>query len=284
MNCEMFIRTVMAALILFCNNINEYDFNSYDDSLGSANTLKGNTLIISVFVSDENYSWDQQSMTDRQTIKDINTYLGTAADFLCSSARKYGAKADFIYDFERYTDISFFTSFNTDTADTDHAEEYMNSYIKNNIPSDELRIKYKADNIIYFIFVNTDKNFDGCSCTRNYYEGMEYPYEIVFLYNIDSGTKNCPAVYAHEILHTFGAPDLYYEDSEYGIKEKFLNYVSKNMPNDIMYYCSDIETDEYIYDRITNELSDLDAYYIGLTDQCPLIKDFGLGESQHIKK
>ena len=54
------------------------------------------------------------------------------------------------------------------------------------------------------------------------------------------------------------------------------------MANDIMYYCSDMETGEYVYDRVTNELSELDAYYAGLTDGCPLVEQFHLKESQHI--
>jgi hypothetical protein len=241
--------------------------------------------VVSVFANDINYKWDLESQTDQASIQNINTYLGIATDFLAKAAADYGKKATFEYDFIRNTDLCYYADFAIDAADSESyaAEIAMNEFIDENINSDLLRNTYDADNIIYFMFLNTDENSEGYACTRNWYEGMEYPYEIVFLYNFDSGNVNCPAVYAHEMLHAFGAPDLYYEDTEYHISQEFLDYVWENMPNDIMYYCSDMETGEYLYDRITNEISELDAYYTGLTDNCELVEKYNLGKSQHIK-
>ena len=275
----------MTTVLLTACNSSDYDFDAYDDSLGTANALCGTTMIISVFADDVHYEWNRQAKKDQSAIRDINTYLGIATDYLCGVAEEYGKEADFVYDFERNADLAYFTRFDVDTTQEGaiDAENAMNRFIENDIDSDALRRKYEADNIIYFMFVNAGENSGAYACTRNYYEGMEYPYEIVFLYNIDYGVKNCPAVYAHEMLHAYGAPDLYYEDQEYGISAEFLDYVRENMPNDIMYYCSEIETGEYLYDRITNEVSELDAYYIGLTDQCPLVDEYRLKTSQHIK-
>lgn len=262
----------------------DYDFAAYDDSLGSANRLEGTTMIVSVFADDIHYKWDQELEADQQTIADIDTYLGIATDYLAGAAAEYGKEADFVYDFKEHEDLAYFTTFDVDTTleGCADAEDSMNRFISEQVDSDALRRKYKADNIIYFMFINTDEESTGYSCTRNFYEGMSYPYEVVFMYNIDSGVKNCPAVYAHEMLHAYGAPDLYYEDTEYGLSAEFLDYVSTDMANDIMYYCSDMETGEYVYDRVTNELSELDAYYVGLTDECPLVEQFHLKESQHI--
>lgn len=270
---------MLAALFAACG------YKEADYSLGTANELDGRTIIISVFANDVNYSWDIESDTDKKSIEDIKTYLSISTDFLSSQAEKYGKKAYFVYDFDKNADLCYYASFDIDTTEMDSydTEMSMNQFIETNIDSEALRRKYRADNIIYFMFINTDVYSTGISCTRNYYEGMEYPYEIVFLYNFDSGVKNCPAVYAHEILHTFGAPDLYCEDEEYNITENILSYVQDNMPNDIMYYCSDLESGEYVYDRITNEIGELDAYYIGLTDSCPLVEEFRLGQSQHIQ-
>jgi hypothetical protein len=83
------------------------------------------------------------------------------------------------------------------------------------------------------------------------------------------------------MLHTFGAPDLYYEDAEYGISQEFLDYISENVPNDIMYYCSDPETGEYLYDCIPSVVSEVDVYYAGLTDYSKLVEEYHLGKSQH---
>lgn len=48
-----------------------------------------------------------------------------------------------------------------------------------------------------------------------------------------------------------------------------------------MYVCSDIDTSEYLYDRITNDFSELDAYYVGLTDHSKVASENGLQKSQH---
>jgi hypothetical protein len=236
-----------------------------------------------VFANDVNYNWDLDSETDQTSIKNIDSYLGIAADFLSETASSYGKKATFIYDFMKNKKLCYYADFDIDAAQPDSwdAEIAMNAFIDENIDSDYLRKKYKADNIIYFMFLNTDEKSEGYACTRNWYEGMEYPYEIVFMYNVDSGYVNCPAVYAHEMLHTFRAPDLYYEDAEYGISQEFLDYISENVPNDIMYYCSDPETGEYLYDRIPSVVSEVDAYYAGLTDYSELAEEYHLGKSQH---
>ena len=63
---------------------------------------------------------------------------------------------------------------------------------------------------------------------------MPYPYEFISLYFVDSGEINAPAIYAHEILHCFGAPDLYAPDDEYGIGDSFVSWIGENSPNDIM--------------------------------------------------
>jgi hypothetical protein len=256
-----------------------------DLSLGSAGELEGKTLVISVFANDINYVWDLDSETDQTSIKNIDSYLGIATDFLSETAAEYGKKATFTYDFIKDKKLCYYADFDIDAAQPDSwdAETAMNEFIDENIDSDALRKKYKANNIIYFMFLNTDENSEGYACTRNWYEGMEYPYEIVFMYNVDSGYVNCPAVYAHEMLHTFGVPDLYYEDTEYGISQDFLDYIAENIPNDIMYYCSDPETGEYVYDRIPSVVSEVDAYYAGLTDSCELVGEYQLGESQHGK-
>ena len=279
---EKFLSILVA--ICLCLGLSSCDRELENDySLGTAGELEGRTLVVSVFVDDYNYSWNPHSETDLNSIENINSYLGIACGYLTDVASTYGKEADFIYDFTENEDLKYFTSFNCDTTESDamYAETNMQAYIDEKIDTEGLQKKYKAENVIYFMFVNTDENSTGITCTRNYYDGIPYPYEIVFAYNVDCGVVNCPAVYAHEMLHAFGAPDLYYEDEEYGITSDFLAYVEEYMPNDIMYYCSDISTGDYVYDTITNDFSELDAYYVGLTDSCDLVEDYGLGNSQH---
>ena len=85
---------------------------------------------------------------------------------------------------------------------------------------------------------------------------------------------------AHEMLHTFGAPDLY-EAAEYGITEQYVRYAEKNNLNDLMRICHDPKTNRYVYDRIVNEVTDITAYYAGLTDYSKTVDDWGFEPSQH---
>ena len=43
-----------------------------------------------------------------------------------------------------------------------------------------------------------------------------------------------------------------------------------------MYTCSDRVTGDYIYDDITNEMSEVTAYYLGLIDECDTAEDWDL--------
>ncbi len=251
---------------------------------GSAETPCGRTVIVSIFGDDPNYSWDFESETDLAAIDNINNYMGIAADFIEQTVADYGKSAEFITDFQANDDLFYSVSFDDDMTDWNYTDTDVWGFIDENIDTDSIMKKYDADNLIFFFVLNTDENTEAVTCTRNWYEGMDYPYEVVYLYNIGSGLVNCPAVYAHEILHTFGAPDLYMEDEYYGIDGAALDYVAERLPSEIMYTCSDISTGEYLYDRVSNEVSGLTAYYIGLTDESEIVAELGLRESEHEEK
>ncbi len=170
-------------IVAFFSNRNPYDADSYDLSLGSAKSLAGTTMIISVFADDIHYSWDFDESNTSDTKEEIRSYLGIATNYLSNEAAKYNVNARFIYDFDKHPDLAYYASFPVDTVASDslYAESSMNHFISTQIPIEQLRKKYRADNIVYFMFVNTDE---------------------------------------------------------------FVTYVETNMPNDIMFFCSDITTGE----------------------------------------
>ena len=43
----------------------------------------------------------------------------------------------------------------------------------------------------------------------------------------------------------------------------------------------DPDTYQYSYDSITNEITDITAYYIGLTDYSETVNEWGFEKSQH---
>ncbi|MCR5657035.1 MAG: hypothetical protein K6G06_06195 [Butyrivibrio sp.] len=257
------------------------DIKPEDSSRGSAVTPDGKTVVVSIFVSEHKYKWDYDSDSDKEKISDINKYLGIAGDYIEDVVHDYGKEAEFVTDFVENPDLMYTVTLDEDMTNTDYVDSPAWEYIDSNVASEEIKEKYQADNVIYFMLFNTNKKSDSISCTRNWYTGMDYPYEVVYLYNMDYGMTNCPAVYAHEMLHTFGAPDLYQVSKDFQIHKDFVNYVEENLPNEIMLTCSDYRTGEYDYEKVTNEVSDLTAYYIGLIDDCDIVNEHHLAFSEH---
>ena len=69
----------------------------------------------------------------------------------------------------------------------------------------------------------------------------------------------------------------------YGITEEYLDYLNKTNSNDLMFTNTNLRTGVYDYERVTNEFTDLDAYYVGLIDQCDTVNEWGLVESEHVR-
>ncbi len=248
---------------------------------GTADTPAGRTIVVSIFGDYEDYTWDFDSDIDLNTKDKVNRYLKIAGDFIEDAAAAYDISSEFITDFYENPDLCYQVSLDYDMSDQYMRDDIVMKYIHKNIDTDALMEKYDADNLIFFYIMNTDYKNRSTTSTRDWYEGMKYPYEVVYLFTIDDVEANCPAVYAHEMLHTFGAPDLYQCDEYYGIDKKALQYIERNYPNEIMYTCSDRRSGKYHYDRITNEVSSITAYYIGLTDISDIVSELGLEESQH---
>ena len=247
---------------------------------GSAGDLEGRTIVITIFGSDDRYSWEY-TYEDKPAKTYIRDYLDIAGTYLEHMAADYGKKALFITDFIENQDLSYDVVFDQ-TVVSEQVVYYGDidyliwDFIDENIDEEALREEYEADNVVYLLIMNTDVDNEVSTCTRNWYYGMPSNSEVVYLFNIDYGVLHPPAVYVHEILHTFGAPDLYMEQLDYGITNEFVYYVRDNLPNDIMYTCSDRRAGTYLYDRITNEYSDLTAYFVGLTDHCDIVDEWGL--------
>ena len=251
-----------------------------DFTHGSAGAAEGRTLVISIFADDPDYAWTA-SAEDTARMAECCEYLRIAADYTADVAAAYGKRADIVADFEAHPDLCYRAAFPASIVSDDGADAAVWQFIDAEIDVPYLLSHYDAPHCVFFLFLNTDAASTPITCTRTWYESMPYPYEIVYLYRMDSGVVNCPAVYAHELFHAFGAPDYYMPDPEFAIGDDFVAYAAQAMPYDIMNCCSDPATDTYIYDAIYNPVSDLTAYYIGLTDHCDLAEQWGLAPSQH---
>lgn len=271
---------VMTILFIFaaCSYSAHWERNS--GLRGSADVCSGNTVICTVFVNNPTDVWDFSDSEDTERRGHIRTYLGIACDYLEHEASRYDQRLKFTWDFEAQPNLAFIYDTNL-SYEAEGWDEALWRYLDENVDLNALSEQYHARNIIFLTCMNTDESCEAVTSTRSWYPDMPYPYEFISLYYIDSGVVNCPAVYAHEILHTFGAPDLYMEDEEYDIGDDFVSWVALNLPNDIMYHCSDAETGDYVYDRITNEISEVTAYYIGWLPESRIVKENGLAKSQY---
>jgi|GEM_PF-847898 len=260
---------------------------SLDLRFGSALTPEGTNVVISIFASDETYRWDFENETDVATRAQTLEALSVACEWLEETLATYDCEATYVYDWSEDSSLLYEATFeDVDLTSADAyvtANNYIWVYIDNRVETlESLAERYEADNVIYILYYNTPASFEQSSNTRNYYEGMSFPYEFVNIYAQAYGIYECPAAYAHEILHTYGAPDLYaaYEDN-YDISEEYVAYCAQVHANEIMYNVYDVDTGEPRYDKVSNIMEDVTAYYIGIAEAPEEVEAWGLAESQH---
>lgn len=240
----------------------------YDGNQGSTGYLEGKTVIVSIFADDINTNWD---VVDLDTKLSYNAKLKKTTEWLSSTASKYNKKAEFVYDFEKNPDLLYSTTFSL-SLEVEGPEVYFHqsNYIKYAVKSEELKKKYKADNILYVFFINSSYKNDVNPRTFKYSYGNEkVDVEYVNLFTKFKGVDTPIETYVHEILHIFGAVDLYYS-SKY-VPEDYVNYCNLTKCDDIMYSV-------YTGDDIQHGFSDIDAYYVGLIDKPSIIDEYNFRE------
>lgn len=244
-----------------------------DKSTGSAEYLAGKTLLVSIYMDRDKTSSDGWPKKD---ISRTEKYMDTAVDYLKKSAKEYGLEADLVYDVNKYPDLMYFTDIDVlDTGLLDFdSHDITDSWIEKNVDYLSLLEKYDADSIGFIFFMNSS----GTSWCYPYYpfpDEPEYGYlEKAYIYYYDEyDDYETPATYAHEILHMFGAVDLYTRSKEDGVKRKLVKYVERIYPRDIMYTVYD-ENNENVYDHIPCEIGPLTAYFIGFINSCDELEMF----------
>ena len=261
-----------------CNYVENksIDIISYDGKLGSAGKLSDTTLIISIFANDKETKWEPNSETDNKTKDLMHENLSAAVTWINEQCSVYGVESEFVYDWKNCPDLCYTFSFTDSMVKADGGGYFTQSfYIDSYIDAEELKQRYNAQNIIYILYFNTDETNTFRSWTLSHLQKCST--ELINMYvRLDNGSSRdfmSPSCFAHEILHCFGAHDLYYASET--ITQQFVDHCNTIKSNDIMYTVS---TEK----EISQELSELDAYYVGLIDSCSQVDEFGLGASSHI--
>ena len=246
------------------------------DPTGSASYLNGSTVFVSFFVEDPHSSWSDEERAL------VMSKLDIATDYLISAGASYGKTVSLTYDIYDHPDLAYTISYPKNIRDNNDSArdllDYMVDYIAETIPTTDLLNEYQATSIGYLCFLNKD----GVSYTFPYYDDDSdcYLYETCFLYLKCDDEYEPPAVYAHEILHLFGARDLYETNETDGISKEFVQYIETNYPNEIMLTTYD-ENWNNVQDHVTNDLTDITAYFIGWLDTIPELSTYPSIETEY---
>jgi len=269
----------------------ERDLSSESDyPHGTADKLEGKTVVVSIFLNDNTTSWDFDSAKDQEMVQTLSKNMKLGMDWIVEQGKRYGKEIEFIYDWDADEELFYYLDLDCDFSSGESQIAEVKTMLDENFKevSNKLLDKYGAENIIYALYLNEDEN-TNMTCHAMPFYGTDYgydmPYEPVCLTNYVYGAAQGPATYAHEILHIFGAPDYYTEDETggvFGITQDFVEYCQNcDMVNEIMFSTYDPYTNTIPKDKVTNDLTDLTAYYVGWIDEAPLVDEFGLGSGQH---
>ena len=266
--------------------VSESELSTWKTGIGSAKELDGNIVIVSIFANDKKTSWDFSSANCEKLRTDSLHYLQIATDWITEEGESWGKEPVFIYNWEENPDLYYEVSIKQDiTSDDYDPTSDMSSFIEENIDSTTLLQKYDAESILFITYFNTPLSNETTSFTIPYDDSCDSDYEICYLLLQCDSEEEGPAAYAHEMLHAFGAPDLYTSENpeyNYNIDGNYVRYCEQYHANEIMMTTYDVDTYETYYDHISNVLTEITAYYIGWTDECQDVEDFQLQESQYI--
>lgn len=233
---------------------------------GSVGLLSEPTVLVSVYLNNGTERWTEEE------IEQSRKNLSLAMEWISDQAREYGCEVQLYYDDGKHTDLHRSQSWARPfAAGRDYDEEEAFYFAADawceQLDTEALRAAYGTDRIGFLYFVPAA---GGDHTMIHYAQDLEwYYYEYCVLYRQDAYEPgepfDSPTAYAHEILHLFGAADLYEDSPDLCVTEEMSEYMWESWPEDIMLstYDGDAPID---YTAIHKILSPVTAYRVGLTD------------------
>lgn len=232
---------------------------------GSVDKLEGRTLLVSIFFENCDSSWNPE------TRRNVKYKLDQATDFIINEAdMSYGKKVDFVYDYYEHTDLVYHYDYGSSLNTSYESSSLFNAvyrYIDSNIPVEDLLTTYDANSIGFMCFVNQNGTSYACPMPEEPVACAKY--EIAFFFSHYNNATTPASAYAHELLHLFGAKDLYRSSQEDGISKELAQYAIEHYPFDVML----ASWPDYKH-TIQSEISPITAYYLGLIDTIPELELF----------
>ena len=255
--------------------------------LGSSGKLEGTIAVVTMFLDDTRSSWNFNKKKDVEMYDYVYYDMQVACDWITKSCKDYGRKVNFIWDWDKHPELCFsgekiYINATNENEDIHSEVQYL---IRNYIDSEKIKKSLGANGIIYVACFNTSARNSVTSMTDAW--SREYPIneEICYMFMRCDKDVEVPAMFAHEMLHTFGAPDLY-TPGMFGITQEFVNYIESSKSNDIMGFRTGLipNTDTLDYDNVPNVLGELTAYYVGLTNSSKTVQKWGFKPSDYATK
>ena len=243
---------------------------------GSAGLVGWPSVLVSVYLDEWNGAvWDESAIaSSRQK-------LAMAVDWITRQCAAYSA-APKIYHDDGTPDSELFyhQTYNGRFAGGEDSEESDNYYafvedLCAELDTEALHERYGTSSVGFLFFLPVP----GVSFTMVHYleDENDYYHEYCSLYRYDAygdGTEEESAtVYAHEILHLYGAADLYEGSADEFVTPELSRYVEMTWPDAIM--LDTYEPDGSIrYDAIDKTLCPITAYRLGLTRRLDALGDY----------
>lgn len=235
---------------------------------GSASYITDKTLIVSIFVDEEEDVWSPEEKDTMFRVCDIaysflETYLKEQYDANVELLYDWKNNPDLVYSIRIFEDIPAYVT----TEQERHMDELEDEWVAQ-VPVRELMQKYETESIAFLYFVP----HEGCS-----YSSMHFVEDdadtwnegcLLYLQDMYSTTYEyeTPTVFAHELLHLFGAED-YYSSAEVFSAETY-SELSRLCADDIMLHTFDKINGKYTTypDEVHGEITPVTAYLIGIYD------------------
>jgi len=273
----------------------KYPGVAYED-LGSAKKLEGKTALVTVFASDGYDKWDFTQPEDKKKREELLRYLSVGTDWLIEQGKKYRVELEFVQPFDENDNVLYYEhDFGDIIVNDDYMSRFMNKeagyewdFIDSCVNNDAIYNELGCQNVVYYFFYDGGTSPNTFIYELNVYnKPFERPYELVVspYWYIRKNQPISPDMLIHELLHDFGAPDLYAPDNHdvlYHTTSDFVDFCSVFHTTDIMYTTGGNINRQFYWDRVDAEITDITAYYLGWINDPPLEVDFfRLVRSQH---
>lgn len=256
--------------------------NSSIPQYGSSGKLEGTIAVVTILADDSTGTWELSEEGDFQVYSRIYSDLNIGCDWITQACAEYGREVSFVWDWVQHEELIYRTSLNMDIGkNPTGAWKHMCEFISNNIDSEGIKRDLGANGIIYMVCVDSPSSNTLPSTTIKWESAVPVEYEMCFMMMQHNGDVKPPAAFAHEMLHTFGAADLYFAGKR-GITQEYVDYVKSEGLNDIMRITWNPDNGRYVYDSVLNGITDITAYYIGLTDYSETVQTWGFEQSDYV--